>query len=243
MSRLVKQEQCPKCARLGGDRANDNFALYSDGHGYCYKCNYYIPGNKLFSFVNKHIPTIEIKHEVFLPYDSDISYPVRALDWMAQYELGRSDMLNNNCLWSESEQRLIFPIYGGEGLLAWVGRYFGTEGKPKWYVTGNVKDVFHILGKGDKIVLVEDIVSSIKLSRFCMVMPVFGSSVGVTRFKRLFKQLKRGTECIIWLDPDMRSQSVKESKLGALCGLKTRTMFSERDPKEIPYVDLERILK
>ncbi len=39
MGQVIKKEQCPECARLGGDKANDNLAIYQDGSSYCFACN------------------------------------------------------------------------------------------------------------------------------------------------------------------------------------------------------------
>ncbi len=39
MGKVVKKEQCPECAKSGGDRANDNLARYEDGSSYCFACN------------------------------------------------------------------------------------------------------------------------------------------------------------------------------------------------------------
>ena len=41
---VVNRERCPQCAASGSDRSCDNLAVYSDGHGYCFKCNYYRKG-------------------------------------------------------------------------------------------------------------------------------------------------------------------------------------------------------
>ena len=41
---VVNRDRCPKCAATGSDRAGDNLAVYSDGHGYCFKCQYHTGG-------------------------------------------------------------------------------------------------------------------------------------------------------------------------------------------------------
>lgn len=42
-SELVGHGPCPRCKAQGYDWDNDNLALYSDGHGWCFSCNYYQP--------------------------------------------------------------------------------------------------------------------------------------------------------------------------------------------------------
>ena len=41
----IGHEACPSCRGLGNDNSGDNLARYSDGHGYCFACNYHEQGN------------------------------------------------------------------------------------------------------------------------------------------------------------------------------------------------------
>ena len=250
-SYLVRQERCPECAKLGKDVSKDNLAVYSDSHSHCYSCGYHVNPSGIHRFKGKIEGSSRAtdNHIVVLPFDSDVQYPAKALAWVGQYELSKNDLLNNNTLWSSSTSRLIFPVYGDIGLIAYQGRYFGPpapEGQkpyPKWYGKGNLADTFHILGRSSKqLVLVEDVVSAIKLSKITMAMPLFGSFVGTTRFKRLYSLYKDTVEVLIYLDPDKRKEALVEARRGALCGLRTRVIYSERDPKEENYGDLQRII-
>ena len=38
---FLNYEQCPECRTNHRDNAGDNLARYSDGHGYCFSCEYY----------------------------------------------------------------------------------------------------------------------------------------------------------------------------------------------------------
>lgn len=248
-SYLVRQERCPACAKQGKDRGANNLAVYSDGHEYCFSCGHYVSGSGISRLKSRVSQEPVTKHEVVLPSDSDVCYPTRALEWVGHYDLTRNDLLNNNVLWSETNQRLIFPVYGDNGLIAYQGRYFGQpapEGSkpfPKWWGVGDLSNTFHILGKSStQLVLVEDVVSAIKLSKFTMAMPLFGSHVGITRFKRLRSLLVPSTEVCLYLDPDKRKESVVEARRGQLVGLNMRVIYSERDPKEESYARLKILL-
>lgn len=48
-SYVTGRTQCPKCAQEGHDNSCDNLANYSDGHSYCYRCKYYLKGDKIIS--------------------------------------------------------------------------------------------------------------------------------------------------------------------------------------------------
>lgn len=247
----LSHERCPECAKQGKDRSSDNLILYSDGHKWCFSCGYYeaAGGVKGFKMNSDAVHQEEITHKVTLPSDSCTNYPERTLDWIRKYDLNKTDLLNNNVLWSDNQQRLIFPVYGDNHLIAYQGRYFGKGNSaltkiPKWLGKGNLKDTFHILGKGHTLVLTEDIVSAIKVSK-CgfMSMPLFGCVVGTKRFKRLYSLYKDTVDMKVWLDPDKRAEGVIEAKLGRMCGLHCGVVISDKDPKEHSYDEIRTILK
>ena len=245
---LVEQTQCPLCKAEGRDNSWNNLAVYDDGHSYCYSGHGIITGNrtKLPSIDNNITEDNNSPPKIVLPSDVDINYPHNAIEWVGQYGITRNDLLSNNVLWSESRKRLIFPIYGQDELIAFQGRYFGDdpeESKKKWFGKGNLKDTFNIIGKGDSLVLVEDIVSAIKVSKVTQAMPLYGSYIGYERFKRISKLIPQSTEVLIWLDPDKRSDSVTESRRGMMCGLTTRVIFSSKDPKEHSFEEIKEIIK
>jgi hypothetical protein len=263
-SYVVKQTQCSQCKALGKDTSHDNLANYSDGHSYCYSCGYTITtsGNDKINQFTQPKQVLQ-KHAVLLPEDCTNTYPERALNWIKQYELSENTLNLHNCVWSESISRLIFPIYSvNNTLLAYQGRNFSldtTKKIPKWYGEGNLKDIFNILGRSQGafglelamgfdspniLVLTEDIVSAIKVS-ICgvMAMPLYGCVVGRERFKRLYKLYGDTVGIYIWLDPDKRTEALKEAKLGQLCGLHTHPIFSDKDPKEHTFLEIKEILQ
>lgn len=253
MSKFVKNIACSRCRERGDDRAGDNFALYADGSGYCWKCKHYtLADNVIANYKQKQseTPTTYKMPKILLPKDSVSDYPKACINWMNSYELDKTDMLYNGVLWSEEEQRLIFPFWNGETLEGWQGRYLGTDKtKAKWYSKGDVQDIIHILYMGrvdqhenkGELVLCEDIVSAIKVSKLGIsAMPLFGVNVKarIPQF-RILSYL----EYIIFLDPDMHQHSLRESLTMRLNGFKTHVILSDKDPKEYSYIQLQEILK
>lgn len=242
-SHLVSQEQCPSCMKLGKDKSKDNLATYSDGHKWCYSCGYYKGSNGVAKFLSNQQHTISLD-EVMLPEDCDIYYPQVCIDWISQYELNQNDLLINNVMWSNATKRLIFPIYGQENnLIAWQGRDFGGR-SPKWYGRGNLKDTFNVLGNSRvrSLVLVEDVISAIKVSKVENCMPLYGCRIGNYRFRRIQQLYGWKYPIKIWLDPDKRKESVLEARIGKLNGLDCRIIFSDKDPKELSLVEINKIL-
>ena len=242
-SKLIRKEQCPKCAEDGHDKHQDNLGVYDDGHSYCFKCFHTISSGGWKNFGKDKVTTLT--PVVTLPADCTNEYPVNALAWCDDYEVSRHDIQNQNALWSDTRQRLIFPIYGENGLVAWVGRYFGLLQSPKWWIQGNIGQTLMVVQGGTKrkgLVLVEDIISAIVVSKVTPAIPLFGVRIGVDRWKKIKQSIPVGTEVAIWLDPDMNTETIKESMLGEQMGLNTRTIFSYDDPKGYNTSEVAEIL-
>ena len=166
---------------------------------------------------------------MFLPQDVTTELPYEARKWLNQYDLTRMDISGNNVMWSEQLQRIIFPYFNETGLLAWQGRYVEKEiqtdqkridsSPAKWYSKGKIHEIIHPIKVRDSAaVLVEDIISAIKVSRVQGSIPIFGSSISAKHWLRLKHLVDR---VWIWLDPDMRSKSVKMASMGQLLGIRT----------------------
>lgn len=238
-SYVIRKERCPECARLGNDRSGDNLAVYSDGHTYCYRCGHHSGRKTISQPVERNSTTIA------LPSDVTSELPYEAKRWLDQYQLARLDIQQNNIMWSEYWRRLIFPYFNDTGLLAWQGRLFGdatnvqaknSKGElclEKWYSKGQIHEIIHPLKvQSREAVLVEDIVSAIKISRHKGAIPIFGSTISPKHFLRIKKIVDK---VWIWLDPDMRTKSVKMASTAKLLGLDARVIFSDKDPKEIDH--------
>lgn len=242
-SHVVRKERCPECAKLGNDKSGDNLAIYSDGHSYCYSCGYLVGRGA-------RLPAQEETSRsstVCLPTDVTTELPYEAKAWLQQYELTQLDIKKHLCMWSDSWSRLIFPYFVDGDLLAWQGRYIQT-GEPteiskkqaKWYSQGKIHAMLHPVEVHDRqAVIVEDIVSAIKVSKIRGAIPLFGCKLSSAHLKGL-KLLCN--EVCVWLDPDKRQDSMKISRILNLIGLNVHVIFSEKDPKEHSYNEIHQLL-
>lgn len=241
-SHCIKHVQCPECARNGNDRTGNNLAVYSDGSCWCFSCGYLVTSSgyqKLKSLKEQSSRDQQPpKRTVSLPTDVDFDLPQVAREWIKQYELTDRDMNENRLMWSESWQRLIFPYFDPNGLLAWQGRYLGIDKtKPKWYSDGLLHEFVHTVGNvNSKIaVLTEDIVSAIKVGHQSVcAIPIFGSHVSTKQLLRICRFY--GT-IIYWLDFDKAKEATKFAHNARQFGVKSFTVITEKDPKE--YTDKE----
>lgn len=162
--------------------------------------------------------------------------PLRAINWLITTNaLYTEELINHRIGYSQSRDLLIFPIYGANNdLLMWQGRYFGDNpNHPKWKTYGNVKDILHIIkpsrgsNYANTIILVEDIVSAIKVGRIYHAAPLFGSVVHpefVQRLRKIYDNLG------IWLDFDKKKESIKAA-IRYSTSMNTFVISTACDPK------------
>lgn len=226
MSEFIKHAPCPKCG------SKDNLGIYND-HVYCFGCAYY---ESTFD-LRRILPKQEKTPIVTLPDDITANIPAIADNWLKKYEIKQIELLNNNVVWSEKYQRLIFPYFGENkySLLGYQGRYFGTEQKPKWFSQGDLNKVIKIFNlpiiEKTGIILVEDIVSAIKVGRQYASMPLFGSILNLSKLITLAK-LFPITEIILWLDNDKYKEAHTFCRQIISIGINSRVIHSIKDPKE-----------
>lgn len=253
-SEFLRNEACPQCRKLNRDRKGDNLGVYSDGHCICWSCGYYVPPDELKQVAQKLSQPLEASETkvVVLPHDVDVNYPSEALEWIAKYELSRSDLLANRVLWSESRRLLIFSFSDGEGrIIAWQGRNFGEVYRTKWFGRGQLEDTFVFFPRHQqrikRIFFVEDVISAIKLGKFFdskkdyegyVAMPIFGSHISQLRLSRCLLLFHNNPTITVWLDRDKASQAIKFAKQAESLGFKSSTIITEVDPKEIPFANL-----
>ena len=249
MSDFVRHEACPECG------SSDNLGVFSDGHKFCFGCGYYESGDA--SIANYRSKYDTRKADVVnstLPPDFDYDIQKEGLTWLSKYGLLQKEVINHRIGWSKEgiyfknkeiqvNPLLVFPIYGAEGqLLMWQGRNFGTVG-PK-YITRGAKDIYHILGdttKTDVLILTEDLISAIKVSRICPAMPLWGSYLSAGIAKTLSERFDK---VILWLDKDKAQEAVKmASNLSYLFKEGCSGFRTERDPKEYLTTDILKMVE
>ena len=231
MSHCIRHEQCPECAKLGNDRNGDNLAIYADGSKYCFSCGFYRKASGVQSF-RKAAP--RTNKTIQLPFDSTDELPTHVLEWLNKYSLTDVECKLNHLLWSEHWQRLIFPYFNEAlELVAWQGRSFDPNSKAKWFSQGDLVDFIYLRGntKAQTVVLTEDIISAIKVTRIGSVCasPLFGSHVSTKRLLRLKKFY--GT-IKVWLDYDKHQYSQQVSNTARALGIDCQSIVTPKDPKE-----------
>jgi len=188
-SYLLYHTQCPECAKMGNDTRGNNLGVYSDGHSHCFACKFTIIGDKVKAYKANNIERRkDLPKEVQLPLDVTPDLPPIAVKWLEKYEFNMNTNINNRILWSEYQQKLIFPYFIDGVLVGWQGRCFDPEEakKRKWFSQGKLDSFIYTRGKQcDTIVLTESIISAIKVARYNYSSAIYGSVISTLRWVAL----------------------------------------------------------
>lgn len=149
--------------------------------------------------------------------------------WLLQYL--NNEEIDKYFMYDLGAERHIAPVYQNNKLVYWESRSV-TGGSPKAISYG--QKPYEILpsrnGECDVLVIVEDYVSAIKVSRFYNTLPLFGSYLPLDKLNNLVNNPK-SEWILIWLDHDMFGTSLnmarKLANLGKSCGI----INTPKDPK------------
>lgn len=200
----------------------------------------------------------------FIPlvtYDKAI--PPQAYAWFYKYELDDEDFDAYYIGYSSKMERAIIPVYSGTKLIAWQGRdvFYNRnislynkkilKEKPLKYYTeynklfnNNNKLYFKIINNNNNIILVEDMISAIKVYNHYGydIVGIMNSTLHNGLIDDI--NLRNYNKVFIWLDPDAHIKSVQGALRWKSLGINAKAIRTITDPKEVPYSkmpDLEGI--
>lgn len=238
MSIFLRHDACPNC------KSSDALAIFDDGHKWCFSCSHYEAGEQSINDIRKKYDGRNPQaYGTILPQDFNFNISQQGISWLRKYGILQKEIINHRFGWSNEgiilknkniriAPILVFPIYDEVGhLLMWQGRNFGKEG-PK-YITRGAKDILHVLGmhhESNTILLTEDLLSAIKVSRVAPAMPLWGSFMSLGLARRLSTKFKKA---ILWLDKDKAQEATKQAANAShIFEQGCSSIRTERDPKE-----------
>lgn len=159
------------------------------------------------------------------------------------------------CEWdfyhSAKEDRLFLPCYQDEELVYYqLKDISGT--RVKYRNPKTKKHFWEYWMFGQATIIVEDIISAIKLWRTQMEFSIEASSIVAllgtyltdADYLALVNRSKQTTgKILVWLDYNMRTQSLKIVQNFKKLGLPAKSIITEKDPKEYPLQEIVNILK
>lgn len=252
MSRFVGHESCPRCG------SRDNLARYDDGGAFCFGCHY---RERPTHAPMRHMGnTTENDKRYSRPIPEDIGHDFRqdAVEWLASYFVDIPTAIQRGLVWSPRNEQLIYQLGN-----CWQARNFGgfwLEKFGKCYTSGDVNECLHIYGtnspeglrrsgetdrgdgslQADRLVVVEDPVSAMRVGKFVDSMPLLGSHLASARLIALAKLYT----CItFWLDSDKYKEARAMEQRAKFMGLSARTIYTAEDPKAYDDQQLQEFLK
>jgi hypothetical protein len=240
MAKFVGHESCPSCG------SRDNLARYSDGSAWCFGCHYKERGDKS-PFVGERDRQTETisnrdggEYGVQLPDDAINILGEPAQHWLDVYGISMESCLRAGFKWSPYWEQLLMPFYDEDGTLCCIqAKNFNPKraSKAKYYNTGEKSEsrTIYRMVHSDTLVLTEDAVSALKVSLVADAKPLLGTSIPreqLAAFKGPYSRL------VVWLDADKWREGRAIADSAKLLGLSTKTLLTDKDPKEY---DLETI--
>jgi hypothetical protein len=146
----------------------------------------------------------------------------KALIYLKKYGLTDQE-INENYFWDDYGY-LVFN--GGEYQNA---RNFNDKGA-KYISRGTIRGNEKIFTKTkESIIVVEDAISAIKISRVCSSVPIHNSVIPLELILRLST---RFSHLGVWLDPDKQKETLTEANKASVYFDKVNVIWSNGDPKE-----------
>lgn len=164
--------------------------------------------------------------DVFLPSDS-MPVPNREKGWLLKYGLTEDEIKRYGICWSDRYKRIILPVYHEDKLVAYQARSVNEQ--PKYLTIHNGDRQPFITNLSSNIcVLVEDIVSAIKVGRVSCGIALLGSYVSV----KLINWMQNKDRIYIWLDYDKKVDALKYAvRFSQLLGKPVKPIITKLDPK------------
>lgn len=151
--------------------------------------------------------------------------PRKAMEWLLSYGISQEEIDKYGIEWNVKEEMLVLL----QTARYWQARTFNSR-RPKYMSAGSKP--LTIYGQGDTIVIVEDIISAIKIARlhdeYC-ACPVLGSSLSYDMENQIVESFKKTA---VWLDRDKAKNALRISRKLKQRGLESRVIVTDEDPKE-----------
>lgn len=239
--------ECPECHEAG------KFSVTRTSTGLLYHCFRdacptagHVSAEGLARRKEKHK---QLENAGLRPY----THPIRALEiweyarFIAKYDIPRETIKRKGCFrWAQRDECYVFPIFAPTGFeRGFVLRHYdGRKAKAStrlhtagpslsWYVRGEERTPRN----ADRLVLVEDQISALKLSKYHTTVALLGTSLSPEGVLEI-SSMKPG-RVIIALDEDASNSAYNLRKLYGLLWPKCEVVKLKKDIKDMNYSEIE----
>jgi DNA primase len=174
--------------------------------------------------------------KVRFPHGCVDEIPAIGLAWLYKYGLTDLDIDRFNICYSNTLNRVVLPVYDSMGeLVYYQARNLGevTEKSPKYMNVKargrkNIYFVVDQFGNGDRVVVVEDILSAIRVGNHECCYGLLNAYIPDDLILFLSKTYP---EIVLWLDPDKINRMTDRVKRYRSFGINVRMIRASQDPK------------
>lgn len=186
----------------------------------------------------------QTKTQITLPpgHEPSAQLKAKAQIWLDSYQITDLEIKRYGIYWTRD--RLVFPVYQYGSPIYWQARGFNAD-KSKWInqkLVGRNQIYFYPTPRPttDTVVLVEDMISAIKVNRVVDTIGLLGSYIGDDLIINLAKQYRR---VVIWLDADKGEYSLAKVIRYRSFGLSVDRIFTPVDPKNYTEQTIKQFIK
>jgi hypothetical protein len=240
---FIRHLPCDKCG------SKDNMGEFANGY-FCFGCGFSKGKKDLKSLRARLVKNDEVEKqnkeliEVFKELDKE------AVKWLLKYgitfkEMEQFSWCTRKFVPSRNREvgcRMLVLYHDKDYWQARVfddfgGKYDGAGKKPLlFYENGAIVST----PTKPTLVFVEDIVSAVKVSRFCTSSPLLGASVPLETILRCLEH--SFTSVMVWMDRDKAKESLKAAKQASQILGNVRSVITELDPKCLSDEEIRRIV-
>lgn len=230
MSKFIKLGPCPHCG------SKDNRAEYTNGY-WCFGCSKYEPKDDTNTLRQRAYNTTHPSKLYNSLLDTTEDIPMTPMRWLLKYNITQDEIKKYGIVWAPFKKLLVLI----QRKDYWQGRNF-SFGNIKYMSSGNKP--LTIYGEGGILLVVEDVLSAIKIARlrhegYCAT-PLLGSSLSKQAEHQLVKRYKH---IYVWLDRDKAKNAVHIRNKLRSQGVESKVIISPLDPKEYNKTEISKWLK
>lgn len=218
-------------------------------HRHCFRCgvsNFEGHGIRSIELIERHKKERAIKREaiVQLPEDFTLDVPQRAAVWYYKYGISAELAASYGIGYTPELDRIVLPVFEDEELIAVQMRAVDPWRKPKYLNPIGPKvssAIFESAPATGVTVVVEDILSAIKVGRVHQATSILGTNMTDAR---ALKIASRNHTALLWLDGDRAGikGTIPAERQLAILGVNVRRIRTTDDPKTYSLQDIRSII-
>jgi len=180
------------------------------------------------------------------PINTDVaSWPGKAAVWLYSAGIGIPEIARLGAYWHEPSARVVLPVAEGDNLVYWQARdpwWTRKTERPK-YINPDVNKQHLVAsyGRGDPLVLTEDVLSAFRVGEFTEAWSLLGTNLTDQVLARI---IRRGGPVRVWLDGDAAGRKASRRILKQLrsCGIDAERIETPMDPKKYSRRQLPSVI-